>query len=260
MTYIMDHVNEGGRIERKTDRALTIEQLRWAGAGCGMTVLDLGCAAGTTCRMMAGLTGPEGRVVGVDASASRLEEGRGHGEHRPWIEYRQGLASGVPAADGEFDLSWSRFVFEYLPSPREALDEMVRVTKPGGSVVVSDLDGNCVWHHPCDPILRADIDEAVRALGAGFHPRIGIELYSMFVDAGLRDVSVDVRPYHVLAGSVDAERMEQWRMKLEGVALTLEARGWDAHRIARLVQGFTSHLGDCRTFTYSVLISVKGLR
>lgn len=256
----MDTSEEGQRVERKTDRALTLDQLRWAGIRDGSRVLDLGCAAGTTCRLMAGLVGDSGRVVGIDASASRLADGRSHSAHRPTIEYRQGDAAHVPAADGEFDVAWSRFLFEYLPRPEAALAEMNRVTKPGGTVCVSDIDGNCIWHHPCEPGVRAEIDEALRKLGESFNPRIGLSLYTMFVDAGLRDVVVDVRPYHVIAGQIDAEREEHWRMKLEGVSKALQARGWDKSRAVSLGSAFIQHLRDPRTFTYSVLVSVRGTR
>lgn len=256
----MDTGEEGQRVERKTDRALTLDQLRWAGVREGSRVLDLGCAAGTTCRMIAGLVGDAGRVVGVDASAGRLAEGQAHADHRRPIEYRRGDACRIPAADGEFDVAWSRFLFEYLPRPATALTEMIRVTKLGGTICVSDIDGNCIWHHPCAPGLRAEIDEALRTLGDGFNPRVGLSLYTMFVDAGLRDVIVDVRPYHVIAGRIDAEREEHWRMKLEGVAKALAGRGWSAQRAADLARNFLEHLRDARTMTYSVLISVRGVR
>ena len=254
----MDTSEEGRRVERKTDRALTLEQLRWAGIREGSRVLDLGCAAGTTCRMMAGLVGDTGRVVGVDASAGRVAEGQAHADHRSTTEYRQGDAARIPAADGEFDVSWSRFLFEYLPRPEAALAEMIRVTKPGGTVCVSDLDGNCIWHHPCDPHLRAEIDDALRTLGDGFNPRIGLSLYTMFIDAGLHDVAVDIRPYHVVAGEIDVKHAENWRMKFEGVSAALRARGWAAARTHALQSTLMSHLLSHRTLTYSILFSVRG--
>ncbi|MFZ4575257.1 MAG: methyltransferase domain-containing protein [Phycisphaerales bacterium] len=254
----MDTRDEGRRVERKTDRVLTLDQLRWAGLGQGSSVLDLGCAAGTTCRIMAAMVGNAGRVVGVDNSECRLAEGRKHADHRSEIEYRHGDAAQIPAADNEFDLTWSRFLFEYLPSPETALAEMIRVTKPTGTVCVSDIDGNCIWHHPCDPGLRTEIDAALRVIAGGFSPRIGLSLFAMLVDGGLRDVAVDIRPYHVIAGSIDSERAEQWQMKLDGVAATLRARGWLPSRAAALSEAFMAHLHDPRTLTYSVLISVRG--
>lgn len=259
MTYIMESDDEGRRIEAKTDRTLTLDQLRWAGVREGLRVLDLGCAAGTTCRMMADLVGPGGRVVGIDASAKRVAEARSHVEHRSTIEYRLGDAARLTASEGEFDVSWSRFLFEYLPQPAAALTEMIRVTKLGGTICVSDLDGNCVWHHPMEPGVRAEIDDALRTLGEGFNPRVGLELYTMFVDAGLREVEVDIRPYHLIAGTIDREKREHWLMKLEGVANALRARGWSRLRSRDLVKAFLAHLDDPRTFTYSSLFTVRGV-
>jgi ubiquinone/menaquinone biosynthesis C-methylase UbiE len=256
--YIMDTAREGERIERKTDRALTIEQLEWVGIRPGSSVLDLGCAAGTTCRILAALVGAQGRVVGVDLSAERLREAAMHVDHRPNIEYLVGNAHALPCADGGIDFAWSRFLFEYLQHQRAALMEMRRVTRRGGTVCVSDLDGNCIWNHPCCPRLRREIDKALRTLGAGFDPHAGARLFSMFVDAGFRDIAVDVRAYHLIAGAIDSEREAHWQMKLDGVVRALIARGWSAHRAAALQDGFLEHLRDPRTLTYSVLVTVRG--
>lgn len=258
MNYIMDTLEEGQRIERKTDRPLTIEQLRWAGISSGLRVLDLGCASGTTSRLVAEIVGKSGIVVGVDASESRLEEGKRHTHHYSTIEYRQGYAESIPATEREFDVSWSRFLFEYLTDPATALGEMIRVTKPGGTVCVSDIDGNCIWHSPCNAYLANEVDEAIRTLGIDFHPRIGLALYSMFVDAGLQDLKVDIRAYHIIAGTIDVEQEEHWVMKLRGVEQALQKRGWCSDRTAALVHHFINHLRDPRTLTYSVLISVRG--
>src|SRR4051812_32849959 len=139
MTYIMDSPTEGQRIERKTDSRLTVDQLQWAGVTAGQAVLDLGCAAGTTSRLLAEMVGPSGHVVGIDGSPRRIAEAEQHPEHCGTIEYRTGMAEELPAADEEFDLSWARFLLEYLQHPDVVLQEMVRVTKPGGTVAVADL-------------------------------------------------------------------------------------------------------------------------
>jgi ubiquinone/menaquinone biosynthesis C-methylase UbiE len=256
--YIMDTKDEGGRIERKTDRALTLEQLRWAGVGRGMSVLDLGCAAGTTCRLLADLVGTEGRVVGVDRSVARLDEAARHPDHHQEIQYRVGDATSLPCSDGEFDVSWSRFLFEYLPCPAAALIELRRVTKVGGVVCVSDIDGNCIWNHPCCPWLRSEVAAALDTLADGFDPHAGAKLFSMFVDAGFHDVATDVRVYHSIVGAIDPERETHWRMKLDGVVLALVARGWPEARASGLREAFLAHLRDPRTLTYSVIVTVRG--
>lgn len=260
MGYVMDTAEEGARIEAKTDRGLTLEQLRWGRVVEGVAVLDLGCAAGTISRMMAEIVGPGGRVYGVDASLSRLEEGAAHANHRPWIEYRQGDAARLPLDDGTVDVAWSRFVFEYLPDPWAALAEMVRVTRPGGTVIVGDLDGNCVWHHPEDPALAAEIAAVLQTLGQGFRPFVGRTLFTAFKDAGLADVAVDVRAYHLIAGAIDAEQESHWRMKIRGVGQAVERAGWEPERARALERRFLAYLQDPRTLTYSVLFTVRGTR
>src|SRR5690348_1055305 len=123
MRYIMESASEGQRIEAKTDLVLTEAQVKWAGVTSGQNVLDLGCAAGTTSRIIADLVGSSGTVVGVDGSQSRIDEARAHPGHRSWIDYRVGRAEAIPAAEGEFDVSWSRFLFEYLQTPEVTLRE-----------------------------------------------------------------------------------------------------------------------------------------
>lgn len=256
----MDNAHEGQRIELKTDRGLTLEQLRWSGVKPGDRVLDLGCAAGTTCRMMAELVAPTGSVVGIDASRDRLDEGCEHPEHCPMIEYRHGDAGQIPADDGAFDVSWSRFLFEYLDRTADALTEMVRVTRPGGTVCVSDLDGNCISHHPCSGVLRSGLTEALKTLGNSFNPNAGKQLYSLFREVGLSNITVDIRPYHSIVGSISPSEEAHWRMKLEGVKMALRQRGWSDAKATSMIHAFLEHLRDPETMTYSVLFTVKGVK
>lgn len=261
MSYLMESPSEGRRIEQKTNRGLTLEQLQWAGVRSGQKVLDLGCAAGTTCRLLAERVGAGGRVVGIDTSAARLAEARRHPDHRPWIEYREGVATALPARDGEFDLSWSRFLFEYLPDPLPALREMVRVTRPGGTVAVADLDGNCIWHDPYPQAVAADIERALSDLaGVGFDPHVGRKLFHLARTAGLTQIEVDIRPYHLIAGKIDPVEEGLWDQKIRTVRDQLVKLGWSSHQAERLYRGFIGHLRDESSFTYSVLITVKGRR
>lgn len=261
MSYVMDSPTEGQRIEQKTNRPLTCDQLEWVGVAAGQKVLDLGCAAGTTCRLLAERVGSAGVVVGIDASAGRLAEARLHRAHRHWIDYREGCAEALPAADGEFDVAWSRFMFEYLREPQTALQEMVRVTRPGGTVAVADLDGNCIWHEPYRRPLAHEVDQALAELSRhGFDPYVGRKLYALAWEAGLAEIAVDVRPYHVIAGRIDPDAERLWDHKIRTVCATLQQLGWSGERSQRLHQGFMDHLRDEGTFTYSVLITVKGRR
>jgi 2-polyprenyl-3-methyl-5-hydroxy-6-metoxy-1,4-benzoquinol methylase len=66
---VMESPIEGDRIERKTDLSLTRDQLARLPILADSKILDVGCAAGTTTRLVASLLSDHGLVVGVDASA-----------------------------------------------------------------------------------------------------------------------------------------------------------------------------------------------
>lgn len=261
MKYIMDSQNEGNRIELKTDTELTMSQLKNAGINSGDTVLDLGCAAGTISRMMARMVGASGKVIGVDASEQRLAQARSFSVTDSSIEYRHGQAENIPAADNEFDVSWSRFLFEYLSNPEAVFREMVRVTKPSGKVVVSDLDGNCVWHYPAPSGFERDLAAALETLGqAGFDPFAGRKLYSYAVGAGLSDIQVGAQTYHFYPGKINETAFFHWNMKLEIVEQSLIKLGWEKKNAAGIKKQFLSLLLDEMSFSYSVLITVKGVK
>lgn len=261
MRYVMESEREGRRVEAKTDDVLTVEQLKWAGVAPGARVLDLGCAAGTTTRIIAELVGPSGTVVGVDASLSRISEARAVYSTPAWVEYLAGDAEQIPVQDQEFDIVWARFLFEYLPDPTAVLSEMIRVTRGGGTVVISDVDGNGLWHHPYPPSLADDMNDVVETLSRwGFDPFVGRKLYPLAWEAGLSALEVDVRAYHVIAGRVDETTAALWDLKIMALSETLRALGWSDERTSRIGRGYRQLLQDSGTFSYDVLISVKGTR
>jgi SAM-dependent methyltransferase len=96
----------------------------------GMVALDVGCGPG---RLADGLQERGVRYVGIDASAGLLKEARQ--ETDAWLV--QGDAQALPIPDAEFDRVMAFGVLYHLPDWRPALQEMRRVVRPGGRVVVS---------------------------------------------------------------------------------------------------------------------------
>jgi ubiquinone/menaquinone biosynthesis C-methylase UbiE len=116
----------------------------------GMRVLDLGCGDGTTAL-------PEARrgaeVLGVDISTNLVAAGnrRAKDEHLTNLRFQHGDATNLSdLADRSFDLVVSIFGAMFAPKPFDVAGEMVRVTKPGGRIVM----GNWI---PNDPTLVAQI-------------------------------------------------------------------------------------------------------
>lgn len=120
------------------------------GVARGLKVLDLGCGDGTTAVPAAKL-GAE--VVGVDIAANLVAAGNRRAAEQGLANcrFQQGDASNLEGiANASFDLVVSIFGAMFAPRPFDVAKEMVRVTRPGGRIVM----GNWI---PNDPTLVAQI-------------------------------------------------------------------------------------------------------
>lgn len=116
----------------------------------GLKVLDLGCGDGTTALPAARL-GAE--VLGVDIASNLVEAGnrRATQEELSNCRFQEGDASDLSDLENKtFDRVISVFGAMFAPKPFDVAKEMVRVTKPGGRIVM----GNWI---PNDPTLVAQI-------------------------------------------------------------------------------------------------------
>jgi ubiquinone/menaquinone biosynthesis C-methylase UbiE len=123
---------------------------RQLGITKGLKVLDLGCGDGTTALPAARLGAD---VLGVDIARNLVEAGnqRASEEGLTNCQFQEGDASDLHELnDHSFDLVVSIFGAMFAPKPFDVAKEMVRVTRPGGGIVM----GNWI---PNDPTLVAQI-------------------------------------------------------------------------------------------------------
>ena len=116
----------------------------------GMDVLDLGCGDGTTALPAAALGA---NVLGVDIASNLVEAGNARAQSLGLTNCRfeEGDATDLSGLeDGSFDLVVSIFGAMFAPKPHDVAKEVVRVTRPGGRIVM----GNWI---PNDPTLVAQI-------------------------------------------------------------------------------------------------------
>jgi ubiquinone/menaquinone biosynthesis C-methylase UbiE len=129
-------------------RRLALEALA---AERGDAVLDLGCGPGFYVADLLDAVGPDGAVTGVDPSAAMLEMTRRRVEGHANARVLEGQATALPVGDGEFDRLLCVQVFEYLDDVGAALAEVRRVLKPGGRLVLWDIDWSTLSWHSTDP-------------------------------------------------------------------------------------------------------------
>jgi SAM-dependent methyltransferase len=116
----------------------------------GLEVLDLGCGDGTTALPAARLGAD---VLGVDIASNLVEAGnrRAAAEGLTNVRFQEGDASDLYCVEDEsFDLVVSIFGAMFAPNPVDVAKEMVRVTRPGGRIVM----GNWI---PGDPTFVAQL-------------------------------------------------------------------------------------------------------
>jgi len=130
--------------------------LAFAKAQPGETVLDLGSGAGIDCFLAAREVGPKGHVIGVDMTPAMIDRARANaakGDY-PNVEFRLGEIEHLPVADATADLIISNCVVNLSPDKPQVFREALRVLKPGGRLLVSDL----VLTRPLSPALEKDVD------------------------------------------------------------------------------------------------------
>ncbi len=158
----------------------------------GQRVLEVGCGPGDLTQILARLVG-SGEVVGLDYSATMVAEAhrRMEGQRLP-LRFVTGDVHALEFPDEAFDRSYAMAVFQHLHAPHRALDELIRVTRRGGRVVVADHD----WY---SWMVSADDEATSQVMTRVFAdsiPNGGIahHLPVLFKDHGLTDVQAEPLP------------------------------------------------------------------
>ena len=151
-------------------------------------VLDVGCGTGIVTEEVAART--RGEVTGLDADPALVAYAQARAGRR--AAYRQGDAHRLPFRANRFDVTLCHFLLMWCREPHRAAREMVRVTRPGGAVLVcAEPDYGGRIDYPDLPLGRWQ-QEALRREGAD--PRLGRKLRSLFRLPGVEAVSVGLIP------------------------------------------------------------------
>jgi arsenite methyltransferase len=159
----------------------------------GERILDVGCGPGFYCAELAAEVRPAGSVVGVDSSPAMLELAARRCAGHEGVELRPGDAVALPVDDISFDAALCVQVLEYVPDPTVALAEMHRALRPGGRVVVWDVDWATISLHAFDAALT---ERVLRAWDQHLtHPSLPRTLRPRMRSVGFEDVRMQAHPF-----------------------------------------------------------------
>lgn len=183
------------RVLARVLRPTTLALFERVGIPTGATCLDVGCGGGDVTLDLARCVGAPGRVVGVDLDETKLALARQDAAGLGNVEFR---ALDIRTQDlGErFDLVYARFLLTHLPDPAGALTAFVRHLRPGGRVVVEDVDFAGSFTLPESRAFRRYCElYCAASRRRGGDPDIGPRLPLLLADAGLTDVqATSVQP------------------------------------------------------------------
>jgi SAM-dependent methyltransferase len=157
----------------------------------GMALLDVGCGPGNITVDLAQRVAP-GRVAAIDASAGIVNDAASQ-YPASGVEWRVGDVYSLPYEDDTFDVAHAHQVLQHLADPVAALEEMKRVTRPGGLIAARDADyGSFAWY-PGDPGLDrwVEVYSAVARANGG-EPDAGRHLLAWAHRAGITKVTATV--------------------------------------------------------------------
>lgn len=196
-------------------------------------VLDVGSGTGVVTEELAART--QGRVVGVDLDPEMIAYAQQRGGQ---AEYQYGDAHDLAFADGWFDVVACHFVLMWCHDPGKAAREMVRVTRPGGVVLVcAEPDYGGRIDHPELPIGHWQSRSLHRE---GADPWLGRKLRGLFALPGVRHADVGVIPglwdLAMLRAQFEAE-WALWERSLAGLVPADELADLKAADLAAIESG-----------------------
>lgn len=189
------------------DRLLDI-----AGLSATDDVLDVGCGTGVLARAAAHRLGDGGTATGLDANEGMLAVAERSNRRVGW---QQGTAEDLPFPDHSFDQVFSQFALMFFTDTAAAIDEMTRVTRPGGRVTIATwagLDQSPGYAAMTDLLQRLFGDDARNAMMAPF--TLGTEeALRAVIDQALPGAEIVQHP-----GTATFQSLEEW--------VHTDVRGW----------------------------------
>src|SRR5262245_28413740 len=193
-------------------------------------ILELGCGTGAVCRALASRPGFVGTVVGSDLSAKLIDTAKNITAKSGLknIEYYQADGQGSDAHRGQYDLVLAHTVISHVADPAALLLEAIRLTRPGGQIILHDGDYASMTFNTNTPELDLKMPELIlQAVVANRHvmrelPRL-LRQCDVRITHALADVVLEIGdgeyfpglaknygPVAVTAGLAIRSELDQW--------------------------------------------------
>ena len=270
--YLMESEAESKRLLVKSNHGKTAQQLIDTGILSlkkDASLVDAGSGPGHIADVMGDTLKDHfgiPKITLLDRSEKRLSTAVLRLDNKQNAEYKYvpcDITRQIPLPSYSFDYVFCRFVFEYFFEQQAAFDELYRLVKPGGKLVIGDLDYNCMTHYPLDPQLEENLFSLMRVLQNKrfFDPYAGRKIYSFFHRSQLDNIKVHFYGHHLFYGSLSESDEFNWLAKIDRL---IEHQKNGVIQLEFDLSGFKDRyfefLRSPGRFSYTPLILVEGTR
>jgi SAM-dependent methyltransferase len=165
------------------------EFLDWLAIPPARSWLDVGCGTGSLTRLILEMYQPK-EITAIDSSSGFVAHAQ-HSITAPSVHFKVGLAQALEVDSNSIDAVVSGLVLNFVPEPKDAILEMLRVTKPGGKIGIflwDYADGMQMLRYFWDAAVELDRNAEEQDEGIRFPICWEGQLESLAREAGLRQV------------------------------------------------------------------------
>jgi len=183
--------------QRLNEQSLILEELLHTGSSypAGSRVLEVGCGVGAQTRILL-RRNPGIHLTSMDMSAESVQKARENVEEMGYgnVEFRHENVLDHKLEPGSFDHLFICFVLEHMEQPVQALEHMMKLLRPGGSITLIEGDHSSGKWTPETEAARAAWNGLVSSQQMlGHDPDIGKRLHSLMSEAGIQKPYVEPR-------------------------------------------------------------------
>lgn len=173
------------------------------------SLLEVGCAVGAELQLIA-QRAPHLMLTGVDLSSMHLRAGQAWLGGHERIRLLRGDARALPFPNDSFDVGMTIWVLEHLAHAEAVVRELLRVVKPRGRVILTEVDNHTFGFDPPQPAISAwwDAFNRCQADVGGGDPFVGAKLGGMAASLGA-EVLAEAPRLVISSADTSRERIEQ---------------------------------------------------
>jgi|688.fasta_scaffold490282_1 ubiquinone/menaquinone biosynthesis C-methylase UbiE len=168
--------------------------LRNAGLKAGNSIVDIGCGPGVITGFLAEEVDESGLVLGIEKNERLVNVAKTRNAKYNQVQIINSDACDLTEVkDNSFDFAYTRFVLQHLPDPSKLLTEAIRILKPGGKLIVMDVDDSLFHITPYHEGMTQFLFEASKGQNIyGGDRYIGHKIPCMMFDAGFTEIHASV--------------------------------------------------------------------